>query len=172
MNVKKVLLASASAAVVVAVLTTGAHAAQTVIAAFAGQNLDNATPVNCTREISGGVAGTGAGGACLTPFPSSSPRWEIALPVRATGGGEAIAFYARGNGADGPSCTAYMTDETKGIALSSGSAQQKNFGVSGSPLLRTTIPTFTIPANSSLFFVCEHLTDSNFIVGSVEYTAP
>jgi len=145
----------------VLVLAPVAKATTRTLAAFAGNPLDGSSLASCFAESSGAVTGTGTTGCVGTPF-SSSPRWEINLPID-TQGAKNVRASIRGDGTTGPNCTAYAADVTSGSFTSSSSV------TNATTSLVQKLMTLTVPAGGYLFVACDTLASSSHRVGMIGY---
>jgi hypothetical protein len=158
----KCLVAVTPAALLIAALAPPAHARSQ--GAFAGSPLDNSSS-SCFAETAGGIQGTGAAGCVGTPF-ASSPRWEVALPVESTGT-FTVTFGIRGNGATGPSCTAFVSNQLSSTLASSATTTNAT-----TSYVAKAVSAPSVPGGGFLYAACDTFPNSAFRVGSINWTQP
>jgi hypothetical protein len=112
-------------------------------------------------------SGTAQGGPCVYPF-SSSPRWEVGLPIDSSGPWT-VSAGMMGDGTIGPFCQAYAINQLSGIVATSSRVQQT--AASYQVVNLTGTPGLTVPAGGFLFIACDTFR-LNHRVGSINWTTP
>jgi hypothetical protein len=135
------------------------------VGAFSGNPLDGSSSL-CFAESAGAVTGTGAtvgGVACVGHPYSDSPRWEVNLPIDASGNWT-VTVGIRGNGTSGPSCITYAYNQTSGYVTASGAVTNTT-----TSFVTKSMTVSSVPSGGFIFMACDNLDDTSSAIGSVNW---